>query len=338
VPKVAAILYPEALASSVTLPTEILQAASQLARARQRRAPAPRMTLLQADSSGEVTLESGISLRTEGDLDTLGDCDLLLLPAIWRRPQRVLRRAQPWLPRLRELYAEGTTICSVGSAANLLAAAGLLDGRPATTHWHDFDAFAQRYPQVDLKRRHLITRSERLYCVGSVNSIADFMVHMVGQWYGEAVARSVQSQFSPEARQNFATASFLADAPEAHHDALIRDVQDHLREHFDEPQRLGELAARFELSPRNLSRRFRQATGKTLSGYLRDQRLREARSLLQHSDLAVAEIAWHCGFGSPSRFAQVFLSEQGMSPRSWRSAVRGKRFGSATPTPAGARP
>ena len=276
-----------------------------------------------------LKLASGLTLKPDIAYQELPALDLLLLPAIWRHPQRVLSRCAPWLGLLRRLYDAGTTICSVGSASNLLAAAGLLDGRPATTHWHDFDRFARHYPRVILKRRHLITHSARLYCVGSVNSIADFMVHWVGLRYGEGIARSVEAQFSPEARQNFETATFLADAPEAHHDALVRGLQDHLRETLAEPQRLTDLARRSGLSPRSISRRFRQATGMSPMQYLRDQRLREARSLLKHSDLPVAEIAWRCGFSSPSRFTQAFQHDQGMSPRAWRTAVRGKRFSAA---------
>lgn len=326
---VAALLYPEALASSVTLPLEILGAADQLTRARSRPAPPIRVSLLSLDDTPRVSLSTGITLTAQGRFDSLEQCDLLLLPAIWRRPQRVLQRCRNHdvLRQIRAWYANGCSVCSVGTASNLLAATGLLDRRPATTHWHDFDAFTRRYPQIILKRRHLMTRSERLYCVGSVNSIADFMVHWVGQHYGASIARGVEAQFSPEVRQDFDSATFLDEAPEAHHDALVRSVQDQLRDEFAEAHTLTELASRRGLSARSLNRRFRLATGMTPMTYLRDRRLGEARSLLQHSDLPIAEIAWRCGFTSASRFAQAFRDDQRMTPRRWRDAVRGKRFG-----------
>jgi transcriptional regulator GlxA family with amidase domain len=325
-PRVAALLYPEALATSVTLPAEILAAAAQLARARRRPVPGAGLELLHLGEDARPRLHAGLDLATAGHLETLEDCDLLLLPAIWRHPTRVLRRFEPWLGKLRSLHAGGSVICSVGSASNLLAAAGLLRDRPATTHWHDFDAFSRRYPEVNLKRRHLITRSDRLYCVGSVNSIADFMVHMTSQWYGEGIARSIEAQFSPEARQSFASAAFLAEAPEAHHDALVRELQDILLASLGAVHSLDSLAQQAGVSARTLSRRFRAATGQSPMHYLRALRLQEARSLLQHSDLGIGEIGWRCGFRSPSQFAQAFQREQSMPPRDWRNAVRGKRF------------
>jgi transcriptional regulator GlxA family with amidase domain len=330
-PRITALIYPEALATSVTLPMEILVAAGQLSRARRRPVPAPRLELRSADGS-DIALPSGLTLSVAGPFADCAQCDLLLLPAIWRHPQRVVTRCGPLLAQLRHLYENGTTICSVGSAANLLAAAGLLDGRAATTHWHDFDAFAQRFPNVDLKRRHLITRSDRLYCAGSVNSIGDVMVHLLGQWYGAGIGRAVEAQFSPEARQAFASAAFLADdAGAAHHDALVREIQDRLQLDLAHTPRFEQLAAEFGLSERSLGRRFRAATGRSPSAWLRERRLQEARALLQHSDLAVGEVAWRCGFHSPSRFSQVFRRELDMTPRAFRAAVRGKRFAGTPP-------
>lgn len=334
--RAACYLYPEALASSVTLPAEILQAAAQFARARNRYSRSAQVRLLGDSGAGPLLLQSGLTLRTDGTVESLDGCDLLILPAIWRHPRRVLARAATRLDVLRRVHDSGGIICSVGSASSLLAEAGLLDERVATTHWQDFDRFAAAYPKVQLKRRHLITQSDRLYCVGSVNSIADFMVHLVSQWYGERIARAVEAQFSPEARQSFASAAFLQQAPGSHHDALVRDAQDQMEAEPGAAHSLQSLAALVGLAPRSFGRRFRQATGQSPLRYLRELRLREARALLLHSDLAIAEIGERCGFGSASRFAQAFRRGTGLSPSDYRTAVRGKRFaapdGGTTPS------
>lgn len=331
-PTAALVLYPEALATSVTLPAEILHAAAQMSQSRRGLGISAEIQLVGTTGESSVTLDSGLRLALDGDLSTLKACDLLILPAIWRHPRRVLQNAKGWLPRIRELHARGSTVCSVGTASALLAETGLLDHRPATTHWHDFDRFERSYPAVDLKRRHLITQSERLYCVGSVNSIGDFMVHFVEQWYGERIARAVEAQFSPEARQSFETAAFLQESSGAHHDALIREAQDLMQLHPGDTHSLASLAARGGLTVRTFGRRFHKATGETPMRYLLNLRIRESRALLQHSDLALADIAWRCGFSSPSRFSQAFRSATDLSPREFREAVRGKRFGAATTT------
>ncbi|MEQ8803269.1 MAG: AraC family transcriptional regulator, partial [Haliea sp.] len=204
---VAALVYPDALASSLTLPMEILGASSQTALGANRNAR-PLSFLLAAETVGTMTLASGLTLHTTESRDSLPPLDLLILPAIWRTPLPTLRACRDWLPELRRIAATGTRICSVGTASCILAEAGLLTGRPATTHWNWFERFAKRYPDVNLKTRHLITQSDNIYCVGSVNSIADLCVHMAEDWYGSRIARAVEHQFSPEIRRPFRAAAW----------------------------------------------------------------------------------------------------------------------------------
>ncbi len=321
----AAVLYPDALATSVTLPMEILQAASQLASVRHRGRPQVRF-LLAATQSGPVRLASGITIEPDLTLADLPALDLLLLPAIWRNPLPTVQAAAPWRDWLRELAASGTRICSVGTGSYLLAEAGLLAGRPATTHWNYLEGFARRYPDVALKSRHLITQSDNIYCVGSVNSIADLMVHVVQEWFGSRVARAVENQFSPEIRQPFRAAAYQNAPTAAHHDETVVEAQQWLQENLARPVSLGALARDLGLSSRSLSRRFRQATGMTPQAYLQGLRIGTARELLRRSNLGVGEIAWQVGLQDVSYFSQLFRRHCGVSPLRYREAVRGKLF------------
>lgn len=321
----AALLYPQALASSLTLPMEILGAAAQLARSQQRIQPALRF-LLAGQSPDAVTLQSGLRLSPDISLEQLPRLDLLLLPAIWRNPLPCVRGLRPWLPALRKISADGTRICSVGTASHLLAEAGLLDGRPATTHWGDFERFGRRYPRVQLKTRHLITQSDNLYCVGSVNSIADFSVHIAELWFGSGIARAIEHQFSPEIRRPFRAAAWQDPQHTAHHDESILQAQQWLQDHLQQPLQLADLAQRLGFSPRTLGRRFRQATGLSPQQYLHNLRIQAARELLRRSNLGVGEVAWQVGLQDASYFSALFRREVGMTPGEYRSAVRGKLF------------
>ncbi|MFN2329640.1 MAG: DJ-1/PfpI family protein, partial [Chromatocurvus sp.] len=155
----AALLYPDALATSITLPMEILHAASQLASVTSHGAAQGEFLLLSAAGDRRITLSSGLALSADGPLEHAPAMEMLILPAIWRSPTRTLRLCANLLPDLRRRHEQGTLLCSVGTASCLLAEAGLLTGRSATTHWNYFDRFEKRYPDVHLKRRHLITQS-----------------------------------------------------------------------------------------------------------------------------------------------------------------------------------
>jgi len=321
----AALLYPHALATSVTLPFEILQAASQMASVKNRSGPQVR-TLLAAPETGLMSLASGLTLQPDTTFSELPALDLLLLPAIWRNPLPTIAAMRNWREMLRRFAGAGTRICSVGTGSCLLAEAGLLHGQPATTHWNYFDQFARRYPEVQLKTRHLITQSGNIYCVGSVNSIADLMVHIAEEWFGSRIARAIEHQFSPEIRRSFRAAAYQGEADSSHHDETIIEAQQWLQEHLGDSVSMAALASRLRLPTRTLNRRFRQATGLSPQSYLQRLRINHAKELLRHSNLGIAEIAWQLGLQDASYFSQLFRRHSGVSPLRYREAVRGKLF------------
>ena len=328
---VAAVLYPSALATSITLPMEILQAASQMAAAAaQQRKPRVKF-LLTAPNVKAIKLATGITLKPDLALKDLPPLDLLILPAIWRNPSPTIHAAGSWLHYLSELALAETRICSVGTASALLAEAGLLQGKPATTHWNYFEQFATRYPDVDLKPRHLITQSKSIYCVGSVNSIADLMVHIIEQWFGSEIAKAIENQFSPEIRQSFQGAAYQSEPEGSHHDETVLEGQKWLQDHLAEPINLAQLAKFLGISSRSLNRRFTQATGYSPQAYLQSQRIVTARDLLRASNLSVSEVAWQVGLRDVSYFSKLFRTHCGVTPIAYRRAVRGKLF-----TPRGA--
>jgi transcriptional regulator GlxA family with amidase domain len=321
----AAMLYPDALPTSITLPMEILHAAGQMARAAGQ--PGQQVSFLLAGTERKpLQLASGLRLTADVAPRELPALDLLILPGIWRNPRPTVRAAQPWLDQLRTLAHSGTRICSVGTASCLLAEAGLLDGKPATTHWNYFEQFARRYPSVRLKTRHLITQSGNIYCAGSVNSIADLTVHIVENWFGSAIARAIENQFSPEIRRSFSSAAYQNEPQSSHHDEAVLEAQQWLQRHLDAPATIAELARDLRLSGRTLNRRFRQATGLTPQAYLQSLRMTAARDLLKHSNLAVNEIAWRVGLADASYFSALFRRHCGIPPLRYREAVRGKLF------------
>ncbi|MEZ5502209.1 MAG: helix-turn-helix domain-containing protein [Halioglobus sp.] len=321
----AAALFPQALATSVTLPMEILQAASQMASVSDRGRSRVRFLLAGRDRH-PVKLVSGVVLQPDSAFTDLPPLDLLLLPAIWRNPLPAVTAAAEWRNLLREHAARGTRICSVGTGSYLLAEAGLLDGRAATTHWNYFEQFSRRYPAVDLKTRHLITQSDNIYCAGSVNSIADLMVHIVEEWFGSRIARAVENQFSPEIRRSFRAAAYQNEADSSHHDEVVAQAQQWLQAHLSAPIAISALAKKFQLSPRTLNRRFQRATGMTPLSYLQSLRIAGAKDLLRHSNLTVGDIAWQLGIQDVSYFSQLFRRTCGVSPLRYREAVRGKLF------------
>lgn len=324
-PHISLLALPDALASSLTLPLEMFTAADNLARADRRRRVALHH-VVAGIGADHVTTVGGLTLKPDADWRELGATDLLILPALWRNPRIHLRRYPQLLPWLRELAQRGTRLCAVGTSSFFLAEAGLLDGRPATTHWFYLDEFARRYPQITLKRHHLITEADGIFCAGSVNSVADLTVHFIEMFYGQRIARGTEAQFSPEIRRPFESNVFNPDNPGVHDDELVIEAQGWLRAHHTDDVRIAALAAQLGTSVRSLNRRFRLATGMTPLAYLQQHRIETARDLLRTSNLSIAEIALEVGYQDSGYFCRLFKQAMKQTPRDYRHAVRGKLF------------
>jgi transcriptional regulator GlxA family with amidase domain len=325
--RIAALTHEDMLASSLTLPLEILTGAAQaLGRAGRQRLSIECFS----QEGGPLTIQSGLTLASK-PLTQLSQADLLIVPAIWRQPQRVLRRHPEQIALIEQHVSAGGLTISVGSGSFLLAETGRMKGRTMTTHWQWFDAFAHRYPGVQLERRRLITQSDNVFCVSSVNSVADLMVYLCGELLSPRVARYIENQFSPEIRQRFSP-SPVGTPRDLHHDELIADVQTELNRDLRAAPAVTALASQLGVSTRTLMRRFKFATGVSIGQYLQQRRLDEAQALLRRTNLSITEVGVAVGLHDASHFSRMFREKTGLTPSAFRTAVRDKSF-AANPTP-----
>lgn len=322
IPRIAALIHSNALASSVTLPMELSMAAGQAAG---QVIDSENLVSLLSPDGGQVITSGGLKLETQA-IDSVGTLDLLVISAIWRDPRRVLTRHPNLVPFIRRVAKSGSAIAAVGTGSFLLAETGLLKRKPATTHWFWFDEFAKRYPEVDLRRDQLIVQSDNLYCAGSVNSISDLLVYLLGGFYSADVARQVENQFSPEIRKRFKTTQLGSHTLQDHYDEVVTDLQLYMREKLRAPVSTVDFANRYGLSERTLSRRFQRATGTTPWQYLLTLRMNEAATLLRSTPLSITQIAAEVGITDSAHFSKQFKKANQLTPSQYRKAVRGHVF------------
>jgi transcriptional regulator GlxA family with amidase domain len=322
IPRIAALIHSNALASSVTLPMELSMAAGQAAG---QVFDANKNVSLLSPEGGKITTSGGLTVETKA-IDSVGTLDLLVISAIWRDPRRVLTKHPSLVPFIRRIAESGAAIAAVGTGSFLLAETGLLRRKAATTHWFWFDEFAKRYPEIELRRDQLIVQSNNLYCAGSVNSISDLLVYLMGGFYNPEVARRIENQFSPEIRQRFRTTQLGSHMLQEHYDEIVMDLQLYMREKLRAPVSTIDFAGRYGLSERTLSRRFQRATGTTPWQFLLTLRMSEAATLLRTTNLSVTQVAAEVGITDSAHFARQFKKTNQLTPTQYRKAVRGKMF------------
>lgn len=316
---------PNSLATSVSLPLEMLNAAEEACRSRRQSGQTLSIDVASL-SAGPVITAGGMQLLATRSIADIDQTQLVILPSLWRKPMLSIKRFKAIIPWLQAMHVQGAIICAVGTSSCFLAEAGLLTGKPATTHWYYCDNFRKHYPEVDLKQEYLITEADNIYCAASVNSVADLMIHLISRLYGRDISQQVEGQFSPEIRRPFEDHAYSQSNTGIHQDEVIVEAQDWLRQHYAEDVRLSELAALMDVSTRTFNRRFKQAAGITASEYLLQQRVNSGKDLLRTTNLSIQEVAARSGFHDSSYFCARFKDSLGQTPLSYRRAVRGKLF------------
>lgn len=314
------------LATSTTLPMEMLLTAESAGQ-RGRKTNQTPLQLRTITHDGEpVTTRAGLHWTPDLSLADSPTPDLVYVPGLWRNPRPVIRRHPEVLHWLREQYQNGALISAVGTGCCFLAEAGLLDGKPATTHWHYFDQFQRDYPKVELKRQYFITQAGSVYCAASVNSLADLTVHFIQRLYGKSIASHVERHFSHEIRRSYENSGYFEQAHSRHPDEDIVQVQLWLQDNYAREVSLAQVAGRFGMSSRTLNRRFKSATGRTPLSYLQEIRINNARDLLKTSNLTIGDIADKVGYQDTGYFSNLFKKQLAITPSDYRATVRAKLF------------
>jgi transcriptional regulator GlxA family with amidase domain len=227
--------------------------------------------------------------------------------------ERVVRLVRSAAKRSRRV----TSVCT---GAFVLAQAGLLDGRRATTHWQWCDALAQMFPAVEVERDAIFVADGSIYTSAGVTAGMDLALALVEQDLGPQAARDVAQQLVVFLRRPGGQSQFsaqLAATPAGH--APLRELQAWIPANVGADLSVPALAERVAMSPRNFARTFRRETGMTPAAYVESVRVEQARIGLEASDAPVDQIASQCGFGTVETMRRAFHRRLGVGPAAYRS-------------------
>ncbi|MGQ5633883.1 MULTISPECIES: GlxA family transcriptional regulator [unclassified Streptomyces] len=268
---------------------------------------------------GPVRASSGLTLVPDEALRTAADAHTLLVPGGegTRRPDP---RLVDWL---RERGPRARRLVSVCTGAILVAAAGLLDGRRATTHWAYCDKLARDHPAVAVDPEPIYVRDGHVATSAGVTSGIDLALALVEEDLDRDVALAVARHLVVFLRRPGNQAQFSAQlAAQTARREPLREVQRWITEHLAGDLTVDALAARARLSPRHFARAFREETGMTPGRYVDRVRLEHARRLLEDGPAGIEEIARASGYGTPEAMRRAFVKAFGTSPAEYRRRFR----------------
>lgn len=280
------------------------------------RSDGPYRFTVVSDHDGPIHSDRGFGIvPDDGGLAALAQADTVLIPAA----EHFDPPPADTLAALRTAHARGARIVSICSGAFVLAHAGLLDGRSATTHWWYTDELARRFPRVRVEPDVLYVGDDRIFTSAGSAAGLDLCLHIVRLDHGAAYANHIARALVTSPHRSGGQAQFIE--PPAVPDPTgngLEQVCAWALEHLDEDLTIETLAARAAVSPRSLVRHFRAQLGISPRQWLLAHRIDRARQLLEETDLSVEHVAGLVGFGSAGSLRPHFRSATGLSPAAYR--------------------
>lgn len=317
--RIAILAYPGCVGAEIFAVVDVLRLAGHLARA-QRTPPAMRLELQVVGLRGRhVTMAGGLVLSVQQPAAAI---DVLIVPGLdidrlddW---EALLAPLQRELAFVRKTFARGGAVAGVCVGAFLLAQAGLLDGRRATTAWLCAPQLAQRYPQVRLVPDAVLVEDGAVLTTGAVSSVFDLALLLVRRTLGArvaaATARMALLSDGRTSQAPYVDASLRPPAMPSFAQSVAQWLQTRLAEPYD----LARLARAFHVSPRTLLRRVKAESGHPPLVLLQQARVEEAKRLLRETRWSLARVTQAVGYGDAPTFSRLFAARVGETPARYR--------------------
>ena len=279
----------------------------------------PRFKVQIASLGGvDIRASNRLVIQAHCDISAVTSCDLLLIPTIGDSIDKVLIQNTDLLPHLQRLATTQADIASNCSGAFFLAAAGLLDGKAATTHWGYADKFKQDYPLVDLQENQFVTQSGNIFCAAGGSAFYDLALLLIERYCGREVSTQVAKTQIIDSKRGSQSSYTNVTLHKPHSDTLIKQVQEFIENNFEQPLQVSELAAMINVTPRTLNRRFQSCVAMRPIEYIQAVRIEQAKRLLESGEVTIKSLAYQVGYSDISSFTRLFKRATQLTPKEYR--------------------
>lgn len=326
--EVKIVSVPETAGSALYGMLDVLMAVGNIWETLVRTEVMPARFRVEIISTRRTAFRCGNAIPVRPDCAVADDpqADIVILPELWLGPDEDIEGRYPDLMDwIRRRHAGGAYLYSACSGALMLAATGLLDGCPATSHWGYQDLFRRRYPEIDFRPEPNLVFADaegRIVTAGGTTSWHDLAIHIIARHAnpGEAmrIAKVYLLKWHGEGQLPYAALV----RPQPHNDAVVRSCEDWLALNYRASDAIARVVEKSGIPERTLKRRFKAATGCTLIDYLQGLRVEAARHLLESGDMAVDDISVEAGYEDASFFRRLFKRRTGLTPGRYRRLFR----------------
>lgn len=261
---------------------------------------------------GMYTINPGVVL------DEVRKTDLIIIPAIHDEPKLSFEQNKEFIPWIIRHYKAGAEVASFCIGSFLLAKTGLLDGKPATTHWVHADAFRNMFPRITVVDDKIMTEADGIYTSGGAYAYLNLILYLIEKYVSRETAVVVAKSFMIDMDKMTQSAFIIFRGQKTHADQAVLKAQELIEKNYHEKLTVEGIAEQVALSRRNLERRFKKATANTVLEYIQRVKIEAAKKNLESSRWNVNEIMEKIGYADPKAFRATFRKITGLSPLEYK--------------------
>jgi transcriptional regulator GlxA family with amidase domain len=252
-------------------------------------------------------------------IDSKKTYDMIYVPGFLDDPLQMLGREKKIIHWLWSQYANGTKISAACNGNLLVAEAGILNGKHATTHWSLIDFFSRRYPLVNLQPEKIVIDEGDVISAAGVTAYMNLAMHLVAKHGSPEIASYCSKVFLVDSGRKVQTPYLIYSTPRNHGDKEIVKIQDWIESHFTDQLSVDSIFQESAMGRRTLIRRFKKATGDTPLEYLQRIRIENAKRFLETTNKTFSEITWDVGYNDISSFQRLFKTHTRLTPKEYRN-------------------
>ncbi len=275
-----------------------------------------------APTHEEIITASGLALNAQRAFTEVTSTDIVIVPSVMVEHGEWKAGRYPGMVQwLRERHLQGATLCSACSGVLLLAETGLLNGKEATMHWAFASTFRKNFPQVHLRLEKILViagEHDQFVMSGASASWYDLVLYLVVRYVGPTAAQAMSKFFALQWHSDGQAPYLVFDLPIDHEDAVIRDAQAWLSEHFSMATPITEVVKQSGIPERSFKRRFGKATGYSPIAYVQHLRIEDAKRRLERTNAPIDQISWSVGYEDTASFRRLFKRITGITPGNYR--------------------
>ena len=245
--------------------------------------------------------------------------DLIIIPAIHGNPREVAEQNKDFIPWIIKQYKSGSEVASFCIGSFFLAQTGLLNGKPATTHWSFANDFRMMFPEIKVLDDKIMTEEAGIYTSGGAYSYLNLILYLIEKHVGREVAIIIAKSFMIDIDKRSQSPFIMFKGQKSHDDHSIKKAQEFIETNYQAKLTVDKIASMIALSRRNFERRFKKATANTVMEYIQRVKIEAAKQSLESSRENVNEVMHNVGYSDPKAFRVTFKKITGLSPIEYRN-------------------